>query len=248
MDTPREEEIINEKPKKDVMLPASIIIAALLISGSWIYTTGVKNIPQLGAEAGQIAKKDTVSNATIKPVTQEDHVRGDFDAPIKIVEFSDVECPFCKQFHKTLIQVMSEYGNSGRVAWVYRHFPLDSLHPVKARKGAEASECANELGGNDAFWAFLDKYFEVTPSNNQFDTNQLPVIAEAIGLNRTAFMACLESGKYAQKIESQIQDAIAAGANGTPFSVMVNAQGETFPINGALPYTQIKSLVEQALK
>lgn len=242
-----QEEGQYKKSERDVMLPASIIIAALLISGSWIYTTGIKNIPSLGANA-----EDTVKNApslaAMKAVTSEDHIRGDQNAQVTIVEFSDVECPFCKRFHETLVQIMSEYEKDGRVAWVYRHFPLDNLHPVKARKGAEASECANELGGNDAFWAFLDKYFEITPSNNQFDTNQLPVIAETIGLNRTAFMTCLESGKFAEKVEAQVQDAVASGGEGTPYTIVVGKNGKKFPISGAFPYAQVKTIIEEALK
>src|SRR3546814_20902810 len=69
------------------------------------------------------------------------------DASGKGIEFSDFESPFCKGFHRTMGQVMEEYGQDGKVAWVYRHFPIDSIHS-KARKEAQASECAAELGGN----------------------------------------------------------------------------------------------------
>src|SRR5207249_6414117 len=79
----------------------------------------------------------------------------------------------------------------GKVVWVYRHFPIDSLHS-KARKEAQASECAAALGGNEAFWAYSDKLFEVTPSNNRLDLAQLPRIAQEIGLDRAQFETCLE--------------------------------------------------------
>src|SRR3989344_5485116 len=101
--------------------------------------------------------------------------------PIAIVEYSDLECPFCKTFQKTLHQIMDEYGESGKVAWVYRHFPLAQLH-TKAAKEAEATECAAELGGNAAFWKYADRLFEVTPSNNNLELSQLPVIAAEVGL------------------------------------------------------------------
>ncbi len=78
-----------------------------------------------------------------------DHIRGNPDAPVTLVEYSDFECPFCKRFHPTVKRIVDEYG--GRVRWVYRHFPLDEIHPVKARREAAAAECAAELGGNDAF-------------------------------------------------------------------------------------------------
>lgn len=95
---------------------------------------------------------------SIKPITGEDHIFGNSDAPIKIVEFSDLECPFCQKFHPTVKQIVEDYD--GQVTWVYRHFPLESIHSY-ARPAAEASECVAELGGNDAFWQYLDLLFEV---------------------------------------------------------------------------------------
>lgn len=114
-------------------------------------------------------KADT-SLEKMSPVTKADHILGSIDAPVKIVEYSDLECPFCKQFHNTMQKIMSEYGTE-KVAWVFRQFPLSQLHS-KAPKEAEASECVAELGGNDAFWKFIDKINEVTPSNNKLDQAQ----------------------------------------------------------------------------
>lgn len=187
----------------------------------------------------------------VKPVNGEDHILGDPDAPVKLVEFSDFECPFCKRFHLTMKRLMEEYGEDGRVAWVYRHFPLDSLHS-KARKEAQATECANELGGNEAFWAYSDRLFEVAPSNNRLDLAVLPRIAQKIGLDRAEFEACLEGdargGKYAAHIEANVQDAIASGGTGTPFSLVIAPNGKIFSLNGAQPYAAVKAIVELALK
>ena len=105
-------------------------------------------------------------NINVAPVGQDDYIFGNPEAEIKIVEFSDLECPFCKSFHVTLHQVVQEYD--GKVAWIYRHFPIDSRHP-KADAEAVAVECAGKLGGNEMFWKYIDKLFEVTPSNNGFD-------------------------------------------------------------------------------
>lgn len=186
----------------------------------------------------------------VKPVDREDHILGDPNAPVKLVEFSDFECPFCKRAHVTLKRIMAEYGEAGKVAWVYRHFPLDSLHK-KARKEAQASECANELGGNDAFWAYTDRLFEITPSNDRLNLSLLPSIAEYIGLDRGKFEKCLagdlRGGKYADRIESDVQDAIASGGSGTPYIIVIAPNGETFPINGAQPYSVFKSIIELAL-
>ena len=191
------------------------------------------------------------SAGAVKPVGSQDHIRGNPDAPVKVIVFSDFECPYCKVFHPTLKQVMDEYGKDGRVALVYRHFPLDDLHP-KARKEAQAAECANELGGNQAFWAYADRLFEVTPSNNGLDPALLPRIAADVGLDRTKFETCLEGdargGKYAALIEANVQDATASGGSGTPFTIVVGPKGQTFPINGAEPYPALKSIIDAALK
>ena len=196
-------------------------------------------------------QKRRESAGAVKPVDDEDHILGSPDAQVTIVEFSDYECPFCKRFHLTMKKLMDEYGKDGRVAWVFRHFPLDSLHS-KARKEAQAAECANELGGNEAFWAYSDKLFEETPSNNRLDLGLLPQFAEEIGLDRAQFQTCLEGdargGKYADHIQADVQDATTSGGTGTPFSVVIAANGKVFALNGAQPYAAVKSIVELALK
>ena len=148
-------------------------------------------------------------------------------------------------------RLMNEYGKDGKVAWVYRHFPLDSLHS-KARKEAQAAECANELGGNEAFWAYTDRLYEVAPSNDRLDLALLPEFAEEIGLDRAAIETCLEGdargGKYAAHIEADVQDAIASGGTGTPYSLVIAPNGTTYPINGAQPYAALKSIIDLALK
>ena len=208
-------------------------------------------VQKLRARQQQAAEQTRREAAgTVKPVDGEDHILGDPGASVKLVEFSDFECPFCKRAHLTLKQIMAEYGETGKVAWVYRHFPLDSLHK-KARKEAQASECANELGGNDAFWAYADRLYETTPSNDRLDLSLLPKIAEEIGLDRDTFEACLagdaRGGKYADHIESDVQDAVASGGTGTPYIVVIAPNGEAFPINGAQPYSAVKSIIELAL-
>ncbi len=187
----------------------------------------------------------------MKPVIGEDHIRGNANAPVKIVEFSDFECPFCKSFHASVKQAMNDYEKDGKVAWVYRHFPIDELHS-KARKEAQAAECAAELGGNKAFWAFADGLFEIAPSNNRLDLALLPKIAEGMGLDKVKFAACLEGdqrgGKFAAHIEANVQDAATSGGTGTPYSLVINSKGHIFPINGAQPYEAVKAIIDAALK
>ena len=201
----------------------------------------------------QDAEQKRLADATkaVKPITPEDHIRGDANAPVKIIEFSDLECPFCKGFHATMRKVMDDYGKIGKVAWVYRHFPLDQLHP-KARKEAQAAECAGEVGGPDKFWAYADKVFEVTPSNNKLDLALLPKFAEELGLDKAKFEACLQGddkgGKYAAHIQANEDDATASGGQGTPYSLVISAKGNIAVINGAEPYDSVKAKIEMALK
>lgn len=258
-DTPKPK---SEGKKKDYLLPASILIAALLVSVSLVYNAGRKSptnsgTPDLNAAAGDGEQASTLEN--LKPVTSEDHIFGNPDAPIKIVEFSDTECPFCKDFHLTLKQAVSFYG--GKVAWVYRHFPLDQLHS-KARNEAEATECAAELGGtpgseasNEKFWAYVNRLFEITPSNDGLDPAKLPQIALDVGLNKGAFESCLKSGKHAEKVNSHLEDAVKSGGRGTPYSIVVSENGKKYVIPGALPFTNpdpngpsVKSIIDKAIK
>ena len=176
-------------------------------------------------------------------ITDEDWILGNRDARVSIVEFSDLECPFCKRFHPTMQQVIEEYGD--QVNWVYRHFPLSSLHKKAARE-AEAAECAGELAGNGGFWAYVDRLFEITPSNDGLLDSQLPQIAQDIGLDRDDFMECLESGRYAQKVQSHVNQAVAAGGQGTPYSVIVVGD-EKIPVSGAVPYSQLKAIIDSVL-
>ncbi|MEO8187187.1 MAG: thioredoxin domain-containing protein [Burkholderiaceae bacterium] len=182
----------------------------------------------------------------MRPVSKDgDHIRGNPAAPVTLVEYSDFECPFCKRFHATAKQLVDESG--GRVKWVYRHFPLDDLHPVKARQEAVASECAAELGGNDAFWKFADRFYELTPSNNKTDIDTvLPQIAREIGLDAAKFAACRSSGRHDQRVQDDNQNAVAIGGNGTPWSIVVSKSGKTYPLSGAQPYAAVKQLVELA--
>lgn len=229
-------------------MPIAVVIAGALIAGAVIYSGGKT---ESGSNANnpqqQVAAEQTGNLEAMKPVSEDDHIRGNPDASVKIVEYSDTECPFCKRFHPTMQQVMDEYGKSGKVAWVYRHFPLDQLHP-KARKEAEATECAAELGGNDKFWSYLDRLMEVTPANNGLDPAELPKIAQYVGLDTAKFNECLSSGRYAKKIEEHVQNAVATGGNGTPWSIVVGKNGKKYPLNGAQPYASVKALIEQALQ
>lgn len=170
-------------------------------------------------------------------VTDKDHVRGPKDAKITVIEYSDLECPFCKSFHPTMKQLMSAYD--GKIRWIFRHFPIVQLHS-KAPKEAEAAECANEQG---KFWEFIDKVYEVTPGNDRLDPAELPKIAQQVGVSDLAkFQSCLSSGKYENVVQADLQSGLDAGVQGTPASFI---NGE--PVYGAVPFAQLKAGVDKLL-
>jgi protein-disulfide isomerase len=227
------------------LTPISVLLAALIIGGALVFSDRAPRPSTAEVPAGPDSAALAAQLDAVAPVSTTDHIRGNPNAEVVIIEYSDTECPFCKVFHSTMQQVTAEYGD--KVAWVYRHFPLDQLHQ-KARKEAAALECANELGGNDAFWKYTDRLFEITPSNDGLDSSELPKIASYVGLNVGAFNACLSSGKYDAHIEADYQNAAATGGRGTPWSIVVTKSGAKYPLSGAQPYEEVQKLIEEALK
>lgn len=224
--------------KSVIAIPLAIIVAGGLIAGAVFFTRGGASKIDSNIKSNEITAKD------VAPVSERDHIIGNPQAKIVIVEYSDTECPYCKNFHETMEQIVADYGKDGTVAWVYRHFPLDQIHP-KARKEAEATECAAELGGNDAFWKYVGRLFEITPSNNRLDPAELPKIAVEIGLDEKKFNECLASGKYAERVEADYQSGIDAGVEGTPYSLVVVKGSKTVvPINGGQPYSVVKEVID----
>jgi protein-disulfide isomerase len=232
-------------------------VAVISLIGFMVLLTkgGVSKAPANGESGNQpTAAGGGNDNApqkevVIKEVTKDDHIRGgSIDAPVKIVEYSDLECPFCKKHHDTMIQIVADYGD--KVAWVYRHFPLSygpqPLHS-KAAKEAEATECAAELAGNDGFWKMTDKIFEVSPTNNGLNLDTLPDLAAEVGLNREKFTECLDSGKYAEKVKASYDEAGKAGAQGTPYNVIIGPDGGKTPLPGAYPVESFKEVIDQML-
>lgn len=239
-ETPKE-----TKKQRDWLLPASILIAALLVSVSLVYNAGKKPDASAANQANLGAASGDTQSITVPPVTSADHIDGNPNAPVKIIEYSDLECPFCKEFHATLNAVLSIYGD--QVALVYRHFPLAQLHS-KAPAEAQAAECAYKQGGNTAFFKFINQVFTITPSNNGLDPAELPKIAGQIGLNVADFQACQASDYHKSLIQQEYNDAIKAGGQGTPYSIVVNNAGKKYVINGALPLASVENTVNQALK
>ncbi|MFM2383541.1 MAG: hypothetical protein RIQ72_113 [Candidatus Parcubacteria bacterium] len=208
------------------------IVAVLLIGGALAVQSNAR--PQ-GSE-----------DITFTQVTDADHIRGNINAPVKVIEYSDLECPFCKDFHATMNQLFNEYGIKDQIVWAYRHFPLDNLHK-KARTEAMATECVAKLGGDEAFWKMTDSIFEITTANDGLDLSILPTLAEKAGVNRNQFLKCFNAKETAGEVQADAESGAAAGASGTPYTLVISPKGNVFPIGGAFPYAQAKQIIEKAL-
>lgn len=174
----------------------------------------------------------------VKPVDEKtDHVLGAKNAKVTLIEYSDFECPFCQRFYPTIKELLKSYPND--VRFVYRHFPLNSIHP-NAQKAAEATECAAKLGGNDAFFKLHDKIFERSPD---IGPSVLVTLAKEIGLKEADFKSCLDSGEMAAKVNQDMQDGTSAGVSGTP-ATFVNGK----LTSGAVPIETLKTAIEAELK
>lgn len=235
-------------PGSFLSIPVAIVVAGALIAGALYFgsprptTTSSGTVVQPTAQAA-VPTPVEPAVGPFRPITDADHIRGATNARVTLIEYSDLECPYCKQFHPVTKQLLQEYSKDVRI--VYRHSPLAQLHP-KAPNEAEATECAGEQG---KFWEFVDKIFEVTPGNNGLDPAQLPVVATQVGVaNAAQFKSCLASGKYTKHVADDLADATAAGMRGTPYSVVIGPTGNKSPINGAVPYASLKATVDGLLK
>lgn len=161
-------------------------------------------------------------------------VIGSRDAKVKVVEYSDFQCPYCKMFSASVKQMMAEYGDE--VAFVYKHLPL-SFHP-QAQNSALASECANEQG---KFMAYHDLLFDQQDVWGKTQgTKIFKDYARKLGLKGADFDACLDTAKYAGKVDADAQEAASFGISGTP-GIFV---GDTF-FAGAVQYPQLKAAIDE---
>lgn len=165
-------------------------------------------------------------------VLPDDPVRGPVDAPIVLVEFSDFQCPFCERATGTLTELFDRYEN--QIRFVYKDYPLPS-HP-DAFKAAEAGNCAHEQG---MFWEFHDKMFG---SQDALDVPSLNGYASELGLDATAFSSCLEEGRYAQRVQQDIQIGQQYGVSSTP-TVFINGR----PVEGAVPIEAFDQIILEEL-
>jgi len=206
---------------------------------SYVTRDGAVLFPEAGINIAD-AESNTPPDANEGPAELVDvdydensHIRGDILAPVTIIEFSDFQCPYCSRFHDTMKEVVAAYPT--QVKWVYKHFPLDSIHPV-AREASEASECAGEQG---KFWEYADRLYE---DQSKISSSFLKELSVELGLNTAQFDDCLDNGKYADRVEKDYQDGLAGGVSGTPGGFI---NGEV--LGGAVPFATLQGKIDTIL-
>jgi protein-disulfide isomerase len=223
---------MSEEKKLEFTPALSILCAGVLIAGAILFTRYYTP----GGIAAPANAAGTASAVSIRPPEATDHIRGSASAKVVLVEYSDFQCPYCSLIYPTLKRIENE--SNGSVAWIMRNLPLESIHP-QARPGALAGECVAKLLGNDAYWKFADTVFA---NQSQVSPAYYKQVATGLGAQSGAYDSCITSKEISDKVDTDTQEAYDNGAQGTPFTVAV-AGGKQVPFSGALPYAQIKSVI-----
>ncbi len=218
--------------KMSLTIPFSIIVGGVIVAIA-VYVSMPK-----------APSKSAGNSSFVRPVSASDHILGNPAANVMIVEYSDFDCTYCKDFHDTLHQIIANAGADGNVAWVFRHFPLSEIHP-NVLSHARAAECIADTSGNDAFWKFSNALF----ANQPVDTSAYGRIASSAGISGDAFAACFSnvSPIIDARIAADRQNALDMGAQGTPYSLIIVAGKLPVVMDGAYPYDAVKQLVDEAL-
>jgi protein-disulfide isomerase len=233
--------------RKHYLIGALIIALAFVIQPFSLLYIQIKVAPQVAHMLGQDSGDDTGSGTTdaagMEISTTDLKVRGNPDAPIYLVEFSDYQCPFCARFHDTPKEISAD--SNGKVAWAWKYFPLTQIHP-DAHPAAVAAECVYKLGGNDKFWLFTDSL--IANQQNLSDTlykNE----SVRLGISPTQFAACLKDSAAAAVVDADQKEGEDLGINGTPNTYVVkNENGKLTileSISGALPKSTVTKILEK---
>lgn len=212
-----------------------IVVGALLVAAALIYP----NLKPVG---------DVVTAPSGERPMVNDNAMGDPDAPVKIEEFSDYQCPFCARFYEeTEGQIVDAYVATGKVYFVYRSFG-NFLGP-ESQASAEAAYCA---GDQNKYWEYHDILFANLTGENvgAFTDRRLGAFAEALSLDMDAFNSCFDSGKHTDRVQQDYLDGTAEGVTGTPafvISYTVNGEEKQRFISGAYPFSEFQTQIDGAL-
>ncbi len=178
----------------------------------------------------------------------DDPVKGNPNAPVTVVEYSDFQCPFCSRFFTQTLPLLEEnYIDTGKIKFVYKDLPLDSLHP-NARSAHIAAECADEQG---KFWEYHDVLFEKQPQWSNLASSELQntftEFATEMGLQAASFESCMQSPNIADEVNKDTLEAASFGATGTPTFFIGNEKDGFIKLVGAQPFVAFQSAIDNQL-
>ncbi len=221
----------------------AILLGALLIAATILYSGKINNTSNTS-----FVDPDTMFSG--RELKQEELVVGNLKNKVIVLEYSDLECPFCKKFHtETMNDIYKKY--EGQIGFAFRHFPL-TFHK-KAPKEAEATLCAREQGGQTAYKNYISKIFETTNGNDSLDLSLLPKFAEELKLDVSKWNNCMTTGTYATQVQLDLNDGLEVGVQGTPNAyVLVRENTGEYRIltviNGARDIKYVSRVIDQAIK
>lgn len=222
-----------------VGIALTLILQALFGNGM---SLGSNNAPTPSAPTpspSAAAPTPSAPAGEVRPADSSDWVRGDLDsAQVVLIEYSDLQCAFCERFHPTLKNITAQYGD--QVAWVYRHFPLTSIHN-QAEPAANAAECVGDQVGSAGFFAFIDEIFEGGAPLNK--TTYMNIARSISGVNMNQFENCVDNMDFIDRVRAQQQGGVSAGVQGTP-ATFVNGQ----LVSGAVPEAQLASIIDSLIQ
>ena len=250
------QERISVKKSTFNKLIIGIVLSLIAVAFFTGYTLGSQTVQPLVIQENPQLKNTTPQPTQTTPTEErrvfvslsDDPIKGNPNAPVTIVEFSDFQCPFCARFFtQTLPQIQQDYIDSGKVKLVFRDFPLDSIHP-NAIGASIAAHCANEQA---KFWDYHNKLFEGQTqwaSLSASDAaNTFIQYAAELGLNSDTFNSCLNSTKSLDEISNDYKDGIKYGVTGTPAFFIGNDKDGYVTLIGAKPYSEFKQTIDDEL-
>ncbi len=229
-----------------IALIISVFISGFLAGSYWKTNQLSKDLSEKSVAVEQPTAAPVIEKDLGKTpaVSNEDHIQGANNPKVTLIEYSDFSCGYCARVHPTLKRLVEEYPDE--VAWVYRHFLLSPTGP--ARVVAETSECVAAYEGNDAFWKFINGYFEnISTESTMMNQDSLLSFVETLGYNKSEIEKCLNNKEFSQNIDDDIAGGKAIGIGGTPNIIIQSQNGEVELVPGAAPYEDFVEKIEKYL-
>lgn len=220
---------------RDWLVPGAIIFAGLIIA----ITIYVQHHHDVVAQAGNPSAVRPVDPST-------DHFIGNPTAPITVIEYADIDSVYSKQFQPVMQQIMQTYGQNGDVVWVYRNFPLIGIDQY-SEEHAEAADCIAAQGGSTGFFNFVNALEAAAPDENEFNPKGYDAVVSQLGYNVDTFNSCLSNRTEEKSVEADYENALAVGADGSPFTVLLVKGQKPAVISGALTYPEMKAVIDASI-